>query len=103
MGHAHDDLARSNDLPRLRKSFDHHAVRIGQQDCIARLVTGNVGLGLGRIELRACRLGIRLGLVVGRSRNRTRGDQVAVSRFLLRSLARARLGGGNSLLVCAHG
>src|SRR5204863_7058960 len=44
-----------------------------------------------------------LGLVIGRSRNRTRGDEVAVSRFLLRRLPRARPGGGNRLLLRARG
>ncbi len=100
MGHAHDDLAGSNDLSRLRQGFDHHAVRIGQQDRIARLVAGNGRLGLGCIELGPCRLGVRLNLLVGRFRNRTCGDEGLVSRFLLRGLAHARLGGGNSLLLC---
>ena len=100
MGHTHDDLTRSNDLPRLCQGFDHHAVRIGQQDRIARLVAGNGRLGLGCIELGSCRLGVRLNLLVGRFRNRTRGDEGLVSRFLLRGLAHACLGGGNSLFLC---
>jgi len=29
MGHAHDDLAGSNDLSRFRQGFDHDAIRIG--------------------------------------------------------------------------
>ena len=45
MRHTHDDLAGSDDLPRLRQSLDHHAVRISKQDSVARLVAGNVGLG----------------------------------------------------------
>ena len=103
MRHTHDDLAGSDDLARLRQSLDHHAVRISKQDSVARLVAGNVGLGFGRIELRSCRLGGSLDLVIGRCRNRARGDEVAVSRLVIRGLARARLGGGNGLLVRAHG
>ena len=103
MRHTHDDLAGSDNLPRLRQRLDHHAVRIGEQDGVARFVAGDVGLGLGRVELRSCRLGGSLDLVVGRCRNRSRGDEVAVARLVLRRLARARLGGGNRLLVRARG
>ena len=100
MGHTHDNLTGSNDLPRLRKSFDHDAVRIGQQDRIARLVAGNGRLGLGCTELGSRRLGVRLNLLVGRFRHRTRGDERLVSRFLLGGLAHACLGGANSLFLC---
>ena len=103
MRHTHDDLAGTDDLARLRQSLDYHAIRVREQDSVARFIAGNVGLGFGRIELRSCRLGGSLGLVIGRCRNRTRGDQAAVSRLVIRSLARARLGGGNGLLVRAHG
>ena len=103
MRHTHDDLAGSDDLPRLRQRLDHHAVRISKQDSVARFVAGNVGLGFGRIEFRSCRFGGSLGLVIFRCRNRARGDEVAVSHLVLRSLARARPCGGNGLLVRAHG
>ena len=103
MRHTHDDLAGSDDLPWLRQRLDHHAVRVREQDSVARLVAGNVGLSLGRIEFRSCRLGGSLDLVVGRCRNRTRGHQVAVSRLVRRRLARPRLGSGNRLLLRARG
>ena len=66
MRHTHDDLARSDDLARLRQSLDDHAVRISKQDCVARLVAGNVGPGFGSIQLRFCRLGGSLHFVVAR-------------------------------------
>ena len=103
MRHTDDNLTGTDDLARLRQGLHHHAVRVGEQDRVAGFVAGNVGLGLGRIELRPCRLGGRLDLVVGRGRYRTRRDEVAVSRLVLRGLARARRGGGNGLVVGARG
>ena len=73
MRHTDDHLAGNDDLPRLCQSLDHHTVRISKQDSVARLVAGNVGLGSGRIELRSCRLGGSLGLVIVRCRNRAAG------------------------------
>jgi hypothetical protein len=101
--HTHDDLPGSDDLARLRQSLDDHAVRISKQDCVARLVARNVGAGVCGIELRSGRLGGRLHFVVGRCRDEVRGDEAAVSRLVVRSLARARPGGRNGLLVRAHG
>ena len=98
-----DNLTGSDDLARLRQGLHHHAVRVGEQDRVAGFVAGNVGLGLGRIELRSRRLGGSLDLVVGRCRYKARGDEVAVSRLVLRGLARTRRGGGNGLLVRTRG
>ena len=50
MRHTHDNLAGTDDLPRLGQSFDDHAVRIGEEDGVARFV--DVGLRLGRVEVR---------------------------------------------------
>src|SRR6266545_3717371 len=101
--HTHDDLAGTDDLARLRESLDYHAIRVSQQVRVARLIAGNVGPGLGRVELRSCRLGVSLDFVIGRCRNRTPGDEVAVPQLVGRSLARSRPGSGNGLVVRAHG
>lgn len=103
MRHTDDDLPGADDLARLRQGLHHHAVRVGEQDRVAGFVARNVGPGLGRIELRPCRLRGRPDIVVGRGRNRALGDEGAVSRLVLRGLARARRGGGNGLLVGARG
>ena len=103
MRHTHDGLASTDDLARLRQSLDYHAIRVREQNSVARFIVGNAGLGFGRIQLRSCRLGGSLDLVKSRRRNKTRGDQAAVSRLVIRSLARACLGGGNGLVVRAHG
>ena len=50
MRHTHDALAGTDDLPRLGQSLDDHAVRISKEDCVARLVAGHVGPGLGRAD-----------------------------------------------------
>src|SRR5438876_11928322 len=103
MRHADDNLAGSDDLPRLRQTLDDHTIHISKQDSVAHLVASNVGLGFGRIELRSCRVGGSLSLVIFRYRHRSGAEEVAVSHLVLRGLMRARPGGGNGLLARAHG
>jgi hypothetical protein len=103
MRQTHDDLTGTDDLPRLRQSLDYHAVPVGEQDSVTSFIAGDACLGLRRIELRACGLGVRLDFVVGRCRNGTPGDKVAEAQLVVRSLARSRPGSDNGLVVCAHG
>ena len=97
---SHDYLPGSDDLPRLRQRFDYNAVRVSRQECIAGVVAGDIGLRLGRIEVRSSRFGGSLDLLIRRCRNRAGADELAVSRFFQRGLARASLRRGNSLLLC---
>jgi hypothetical protein len=99
----HDYLAGTDDLAGLGKRIHHHAIRVGEQHGVARFVAGHVGLGLGRIEFRLCRFGGGFHFVVGRRGNRTGGDEIAVSRFVVRGLARACRGGRHRLVVRTRG
>ena len=101
--HTHDDLPRGDDLSGLGHCFDDDAIRIGDQHRVARFVTGDVGLGGGRIELRSCRLGGSLHFVVRRGGDCAGRDEVAVSRLIVRGLPRARRRSGNGLFVRARG
>ena len=103
MRHTHDDLACIHDLPRFRQRLDHYAIGIRQQDGIAGFVSGNVSLSLGCVELRSCRFGSCFDFVIGRSRDRTPSDEIAISRLILRSLVCERFRSGNGLLVRMHG
>src|SRR5438094_442864 len=60
------DQPYAGTLARLRQSLDYHAVRVREQNSVARLIAGNARLRLGRIELRSCGLGGSLHFVVGR-------------------------------------
>ena len=103
MRHAHDDLTGVDDLTRLRQGLDDHAIPVRNQDGVTCFIASNIRPGLGRIELRSRRLGVSLGLVIGRCRNRAAGDEIAVAGLVIRSLARSRPRSDNGLLVRTHG
>lgn len=103
MRHANDDLASADHLARLGQGLHDNTVRIGEQDGVARFVVGHVGLGLGPLQLGSCRIGSGLDLVVGRGRHRPGRHQIAVARLILRGLASACRGGGNSLVAGMRG
>ena len=85
MRHTHDDLAGTDDVPGSARvsTTTPSASSAGLR---SSLVAGHVGPGLGRIELRSCRLGGSLGLVIGRCRTSPRGPRSAVSHLVIRGL-----------------
>ncbi len=65
MGHAHHDLTRVDDLAGFDQRFHDDAIGIRHQLRIAARVTGDFGLGFGRIELGFGGIRRSLDLIVG--------------------------------------
>jgi hypothetical protein len=102
MGEPHHGLAGGDHLTGLGQGLHDHAVAVGEENRIVRLVRGDLGLRFGGAELGLGRQRRRLHLVVAGGRDRAAGDKVAVARLVSRGLGGPCAGRGDGVCLCGQ-